>query len=59
MEQAAIRIETPMLEKAVHVNDREQRADDSTLRRAAFAALAATHAPLSVAIPLFEWGLQP
>jgi hypothetical protein len=26
--------ETPILEKAIHVNDREQRTDDSALRRA-------------------------
>src|ERR1700730_526764 len=58
-EHFATSTETPMLQEPVHVNHGEQRTDDSTLRRAAFAALAATHAPLSVAIPLFDWRFQP
>ena len=39
MECFATSGETPMLEKAVHVNDGEERTDNSALRRAAFAAL--------------------
>ena len=38
--------EPPVLEKAVHVDNREQRAGHPTLRRAARAAPATSHAPL-------------
>ena len=58
-ERFATSAKTPMLQEAVHVNDGEQRTDDTALRRAAFAALAAAHGPLSVAIPLLGPRLQP
>lgn len=45
--------ETPMLQESVHVDDREQRTDDTPSRRAACAALADIHAPFPIAIPLF------
>jgi hypothetical protein len=51
--------EAPMLEKAVRVNDGEQRTDDSALRCAAFAAPTATPAPLAVAVPFLGRRLQP
>ena len=46
--------ETPMLEKAIHVNGGEQRTDNSALWRAAVAVLAAAHAPFPVAIPFLD-----
>ena len=48
-----------MLQETVYVNDGEQRAHDATLRRAAFAAPAAAHAPRPGAIPLFDRCLLP
>src|SRR4051794_33110294 len=51
--------QTPMLEEAVHVDDREQRARNPALRRAARAALATGHAPLPVTVPLLDRRFEP
>ena len=48
-----------MLQEAVHVDVGKQRARDTALRRAASAALAAAHAPFSVAIPFLDRRFQP
>src|SRR3954471_8857524 len=50
-ESCAASGEPPVLEEAVHVDDREQRACDPALRRAAWAAPATAHAPLPVTVP--------
>ena len=47
-----------MLQEPVHVNIGEQRAGDTALRRAAFAAPAAAHSPFPVAIPFLDRRLQ-
>ena len=51
--------EPPVLEEAVHVDDREQRAHDPALRRAARTALATAHARLPITVPLFDRRLEP
>src|SRR3954466_13089553 len=51
--------EPPVLEEAVHVDDRDQRARDPALRRAARAALATAHAPRPLTVPLFDRRLEP
>src|SRR4051794_27534168 len=51
--------EPPVLEEAVHVDDREQRARNPALRRAARAALATGHAPLPVTVPLLDRRFEP
>jgi hypothetical protein len=51
--------ETPMLQEPIHVDDGEQRTDDTALWRAPLVALTAAHAPFPVAIPLLDWCLQP
>src|ERR1700689_5262361 len=48
-----------MLQEPIHVDDGEQRTDDTALWRATPVALAATHAPFPVAIPFLDWCLQP
>jgi hypothetical protein len=59
VERLARSTQTPTLQEPVHVNDGEQRTDNSALlRRAAGVALAATHAPRSIAIPLFDRRFQ-
>ena len=51
--------QTPVLQEPVHVDVGEQRARDAALRRAARVALAATDAPVPVAIPFLDRRLQP
>lgn len=51
--------ETLMLREPIHVDDGEQRAGDTPLRRARLVALTAAHAPFPVAISLLDWCLQP
>ncbi len=45
---------TSMLQEPVHVDNGELRSDDTALRRAALATLAAAYAPFPVAIPFFS-----
>ena len=60
-ERLAASGQPPMLQEAVHVQVRKHRTDDTTLRRAARAALASRHAPLALTIAarLLDRCLQP
>src|SRR5215210_2997398 len=51
--------QTPMLQEPVHVDDGEQRTDDTALRRAARGVLAPAHAPFPFAVPLLDRRSQP
>ena len=51
--------DAPVLQEPVHVDVGEQRARDTALRRATRVALAPTHAPRSIRVPLFDRCLQP
>ena len=58
-ESLAASAATPMLQETVHVDHGEHWADDPALRRAAHVALAAAHAPSSVAVPFLDRRFQP